>query len=62
MKRIPRRIRVGKACVPLRPDRSSQDLSVSGEEGDSPKHGFQLRSHLSLPRRFDWSIIKVVVR
>jgi len=38
----------------VRPDASSQDAAVSGVAGDAPKHGFQIRSQVSLPHRLDW--------
>ncbi len=38
----------------VRPDASSKDMSVSGVAGDAPKHGFQIRSQVSLPHRLDW--------
>jgi len=36
------------------PDASSLDTSVSSQAGDSPKHGYTIRSQVSLPRNFDW--------
>jgi len=50
------RISPGYAFLQMRfrPDGSSQDGTVADESGDSPKHGFQVRSQLSLPHRLNW--------
>src|SRR5580700_6331931 len=36
------------------PDASSLDTSVSSEAEDSPKHGYTIRSQVTLPRNFEW--------
>jgi iron complex outermembrane receptor protein len=40
--------------VAVNPDRSSLDTSVSGIDGDSPKHSYNIRSQMSLPHKFEW--------
>ena len=40
----------------VRPDESSQDMSVAGTAGDAPKHTVQLRSQISFPHRLDWDV------
>src|ERR1700676_1137019 len=36
------------------PDASSLDTSVSSEAGNSPKHGYTIRSQITLPHNFEW--------
>jgi len=53
------RISLGYAFLQMqfRPDGSSLDTSVVELAGNSPKHGYQLRSQLNLPHRVDWDIL-----
>jgi iron complex outermembrane receptor protein len=36
------------------PDKSSLDTTVASQAGDSPKHSYTIRSHMTLPRNFVW--------
>jgi iron complex outermembrane receptor protein len=40
--------------IAVSPDASSLDTSVSSEVGDDPKHGYTIRSQVTLPRNFEW--------
>lgn len=40
--------------VAVNPDASSQDTSVTGVDGDSPRHAYTLKSQVTLPRSLEW--------